>query len=59
MREDNKGKQRESGAVFALASFLLNLLILLALCGSVWILQATVMQSSSFSLSVRDHTIYK
>jgi hypothetical protein len=59
MREDNESTRRETGVAFALASFLLNLLILLALCGSVWMLHSTVTQSNSFSLFVRDHTNYK
>jgi len=59
MREINEKSQKETDIAFAAASFLLNVLILLVVCGSAWMLQSLIAQSNSSSAFLRDYTIYR
>jgi hypothetical protein len=55
MRGNNKKARRKSSPPFAVTSFLINLLIFLAVCGSLW----TLLALAPFSLFQRDYAIYK
>jgi len=59
MRENNKKSQKETDIAFAIASFLLNVLILGVLCGSVWMLHSLIVQSNSPVTFLRDYTRYR
>jgi len=59
MRENNEKLQKETDIAFALATFLLNVLILLVLCGGAWMLHSLTTQSNSQGAFLRDFTIYK
>lgn len=54
MHENEKIQQQESETAFAVASLLLNLLILLVLCGSVWLIHMLLTQSNGFDILFRD-----
>ena len=59
MRENNEKFHKETDVAFALASFLLNVLILLVLCGGAWMLHLYITQSNSQGVFLRDFTIYR
>jgi len=59
MRENNEKSRKETDIAFALASFLLNVLILAVLCGSTWMLHSFIAQSNSSGAFLRDYTIYR
>ncbi len=59
MRENNEKLKKETDIAFALSSFLLNVLILAALCGSAWMLHSFIAQSNLSSAFLRDYTIYR
>ncbi len=59
MRENNEKSQKETDVAFALASFLLNVLILLVLCGGAWMLHSYIAQSNSSGAFLRDYTMYR
>jgi hypothetical protein len=50
MRENNKNTQREIDAAFALAAFLMNVLILLVMCVAGWLMHSLVSQPGSFGV---------
>lgn len=54
MRENNIKTQRESNTAFAVAAFLLNLLILVVVCGSVWLINSLLTDSNHFGLFLRE-----
>lgn len=54
MRENKEILQKETDAAFAFAAFLLNVLILLVLCGSVWILYSLSTQSNPLGSFLRE-----
>jgi hypothetical protein len=59
MRENNEKSQKETDIAFALASFLLNVLILAALCGSAWLLHSFIVQPNSSGTFLRNYTMYR
>ncbi|MDQ3061378.1 MAG: hypothetical protein M3R14_00725 [Acidobacteriota bacterium] len=59
MRENNEKSQKETDMAFAVASFLLNVLILLVLCGSAWMLHSFIAQPDSPVTFLRDYTMYR
>lgn len=59
MRVDKENLRRETDAAFALASFLLNFLILLVLCGGGWLMYLLNSQPQIFNFFLRDYAIYK
>ncbi len=59
MRENNKKLQKETDIAFALASFLLNVLIILALCGIAWMLHSIIAQPNSPGGFMRNYAIYR
>ncbi len=59
MLENNETLQKETNAAFAIASFLLNVLILLVLCGSAWMLYSFIIQPNSGGAFLRDYTMYR
>ncbi len=59
MRENNEKSQKETDIAFALVSFLLNVLILVVLCGSAWMLHSLIAQSNSPVTFLRDYTMYR
>jgi len=59
MRENNEKSQKEIDIAFVLASFLLNVLILVVLCGSAWMLHSYIAQSNSSGAFLQDYTIYR
>ncbi len=59
MRENNVKSQKETDIAFAIASFLLNVLILVVLCGSAWMLHSLIAQPNSPVAFLRDYTIYR
>jgi hypothetical protein len=59
MRDNNEKSQKESDIAFAVASFLLNVLILLVLCGSAWMLHSLIAQSNPSGAFLRDYTMYR
>jgi hypothetical protein len=59
MREYNEKSQKETDIAFALASFLLNVLILLVLCGSVWMFHSLIVQPNSGAAFLRDFTMFR
>ena len=59
MRENNVKSQKETDIAFAITLFLLNVLILVVLCGSAWMLHSLIAQSNSPSAFLRDYTIYR
>ena len=59
MRENNEKFQKETDMAFAAASFLLNVLILLILCGSAWMLHSYVAQTNLPVTFLRDYTMYR
>jgi len=59
MRENNKKFQKETDIAFAVASFLLNALILVVLCGSAWMLHSLIAQPNSPVTFLRDYTMYR
>ena len=59
MRGNNEKSQKETDAAFAVASFLLNVLILIVLCGSAWMLHSFIIQPNSSGAFLRDYTMYR
>jgi len=59
MHGNNEKSQKETDAVFAVASFLLNVLILIVLCGSAWMLHSFIIQPNSSGAFLRDYTMYR
>jgi len=59
MRENNGKSQKETDIAFAVVLFLLNVLILLVLCGSAWMLHSLIIQSDSSGAFLRDYTMYR
>ena len=59
MRENNEKSQKETDVAFAVASFLLNVLILVVLCGSAWMVHSFVTQPNSGGVFLGDYTIYR
>ena len=59
MRENNEKSQKESDIAFALASFMLNVLILAVLCGSAWLLHSVIAQPNSSGMFLRNYTMYR
>ena len=59
MRENNEKLQKETDMAFALASFLLNVLIFLVLCGSAWMLHSIIAQFNSTGGFLWDYAIYR
>ncbi|HEX8368284.1 MAG TPA: hypothetical protein VF604_07055 [Pyrinomonadaceae bacterium] len=59
MRENNEKSQKETDIAFAVASFLLNVLILAALCGAAWMLHSFILQPDSPSVFLRDYIMYR
>ncbi len=59
MRENNEKSQKETDIAFALASFLMNVLILAVLCGSAWLLHSYIAQSNLNGGFLRDYTMYR
>ncbi len=59
MREINEKSQKETDIAFGLVSFLLNILILVVLCGSAWMLHSLIAQPNSPVAFLRDYTIYR
>jgi hypothetical protein len=59
MSRDKEKSQNEPEMAVALASFLLNVLILLLLCGSAWMLHAFIARPDSGYTFLRDFTTYR
>ncbi|MDQ3747743.1 MAG: hypothetical protein M3367_01825 [Acidobacteriota bacterium] len=59
MRENSEKPQKETDMAFAIASFLLNVLILVVLCGGAWMLHTFVVRPNSPSTFLRDYTMYR
>lgn len=59
MRENNEKSQKETDIAYGLVSFLLNVLILVVLCGSAWMLHLLIAQPNSTVAFLRDFTIYR
>ena len=59
MRGNNEKSQKETDVAFAIASFLLNALILVILCGSAWMFHSLIAQPNSPVTFLRDYTMYK
>jgi hypothetical protein len=59
MRDNNETLHKETDIAFALASFLLNVLILLVLCGGAWMLHSFIAQPNSSGAFLRDYTMYR
>ena len=59
MRVNKERLPTESDAAFALASFLLNFLILLVFCVSGWLMYLLTSQPEIFNFFLRDYAIYK
>jgi hypothetical protein len=59
MRENKEKSRKETDIAFALASFLLNVLILFVLCGSAWVLRSYIIQPNSTGAFLRDYTMYR
>ena len=59
MRENNEKFQKETDLAFAVASFLLNVLILAVMCVSAWVLHSFIVQPNSSSALLRDYTMYR
>lgn len=59
MREHLNAPKPETEAAFAFAALLMNLLILLVLLGSVWMLYALATQSDLLGMFLRDYAFYK
>jgi len=59
MRENNEKSQKETDVAFVIASFLLNVLILIVLCGSAWMLHSFIIQPNSSGAFLRDYTMYR
>jgi hypothetical protein len=59
MSQDKDKSQNEPEMAVALASFLLNVLILLLLCGSAWMLHTFVAQPDSSYTFLRGFTTHR
>ena len=59
MRDHNEKLHQETDLAFALASFLLNVLIILVLCGSVWMFHSFIAQPDLGGAFLRDFTMYR
>ena len=59
MHGNNEKSQKETDVAFAIASFLLNALILVILCGSAWMLHSFIIQPNSSGAFLRDYTMYR
>lgn len=49
MRKNNKNFHNETDLAFTLAALLLNVLVLIVLCGSGWLLHSLITQNSLFN----------
>jgi len=58
MREDNEKLRRETDTAFAFAATLLNLLILLVLCGVFWLMQFILMQKAPLNALFQDYPMF-
>jgi hypothetical protein len=59
MSENKEKSRKESDIALALASLLLNVLILAVLCGSAWLLHSVIAQPNSSGLFLRQYTMYR
>lgn len=59
MRDDNEKLHKETDFAFALASFLLNVLIILVLCGSVWMFHSFIAQPDRSGAFLKDFMMYR
>ncbi len=59
MRENKDKSQKETDIVFAITSFLINVLILVVLCGSAWMLHSLIAQPNSPVTFLRNYTVYR
>ena len=59
MSQDKEKSQSEPEMAVALASFLLNVLILLLLCGTAWMLHSYVARPDSSGAFLRGFTTYR
>ena len=59
MRVDKERLTAESDAAFALASLLLNFLILLVLCFGIWLMYLLISEPQIFDFISRDFAVYK
>ena len=59
MRKNKENFKEETDIAFALAAFLLNVLILVVLCCSVWMLHSFIAQTGSPVMFLRDYTMYR
>lgn len=59
MRQDREKLQNEPDIAIPLATFLLNVLILLALCGGAWAFHSFVARPDSGGAVLRDFTMYR
>jgi hypothetical protein len=57
MRGNNEDSPKETDIAFALASFLLNVLIILALCVSAWMLNSFIAQLHPGGTLLRAYTM--
>ncbi len=57
MREKNENTFQETEAAFAFAVLLLNVLIILILCGGIWMLHSLIAQPDSPVMFLRDYTM--
>jgi hypothetical protein len=59
MRENKEKSRKETDIAFAIASFILNVLILFVLCGGAWMLHSYIIHPNSSSAFLRDYTMYR
>jgi len=59
MRGNNEKSRKETDMAFAVASFLLNVLILAVLCGSAWMLHSFIIKPNPSGAFLRDYTMYR
>jgi hypothetical protein len=59
MRENNEKLQKETNVAFALAAFLLNVLIILVLGSSAWLLHSFVVQQNLSASFLLDYKFYR
>jgi len=59
MRDNHEKLPKETDLAFALASFLLNVLIILVLCGSAWMFHSFIAQPELSGAFLRDFTMYR
>jgi len=59
MRENDEKSRKETNMAFALASFLLNVLIFVIMCGGAWMLHSYIIQPNSTGTFLRDFSMYR